>query len=274
MPIRSLFLFLFAFFLLTDVSAQLHRKGVTPIMKGNPSQQTVTNGVPYTISQLQGRWQEYKRTDYSENTTAFTDSTQLSFWDTDSAETQSSGRNRFKMLGVAEIDDDNTLMVAGDPYTVRSINENEMVLDDNDNLHWFKKVDNFFIGENIVTDDDKDEFSGPIKPTLSSIMGNWAVYKRDVKPGIVNDKTWLIRYLNITSKVSANIANATVTVYTREYTDSSTSVQKPATVTLNGTNIKIITDTNTWDLPVYEADENNLVFGTKSFRYYCKPNGK
>ena len=273
MPIRSIFLFVFSFFLLSNVHAQYQRKGVPPVMRG-PSTQAASNGVPYTIAQLQGKWQEYKRTDYTENTIAFTDTSQLNFWDKDSAETQSSGHTHFRMLGVAEIDDDNTLMVAGDPYTVRSINKNEMVLDDQENLHWFKKVDNFFIGESVVSNDDKDEFSGPIKPSLSSIMGNWSVYKRDVKPGMVNDKTWLIRYLNITSKVGENVANATVTVYTREYTDSSTSVQKTATVTLNGTNIKIITDTNTWDLPVYEADENNLVFGTKSFRYYCKPNGK
>jgi|GEM_PF-1404674 hypothetical protein len=276
MPLRCLLLFLFAFFIVSNINAQLHRRGVIPVSKGN-ADQTTTVGIPYTIDQFQGKWQEYKRTDHSNNDVPFTDSLQLSFWDRDSAETQSSARAHFKMVGVAQSDDDNTLIVAGDAYTVRYVGKDKISLEDDDNVHWFQKTDDFFIGANTAGNNDadnKDEFSGPIQTSLNNIMGNWAVYKRDVKPGVVTDKIALIRYLNITNKTGDNTANAIVTIYTREYADSSTTVQKPATVTLNGTNIKIVTDTNTWDLPIYQADANNFVFGTKSFRYYCKPNGQ
>jgi hypothetical protein len=276
MPVRSSFLFAFLFFIVITVNAQYQRKGVNPLMRGNGNQST-TVGIPYTIEQLQGKWQEYKRTDHNNNDVPFTDSLQFSFWDKDSAQTQSSARARYKMVGIAEKDDDNTLMVAGDPYTVQYISKDKIELEDDDNIYWFTKTDDFFIGANKISSDNadsKDEFGAPVQTSLNTIMGNWSVYKKDVKPGVVNDKTWLIRYLNITTQTGSNTANAIVTVYTRANADSSTTVQKTATVTLNGTNVKIVTDTNTWDMPVYQADANNFVFGFKAFRYYCKPNGQ
>jgi len=275
MPLRSAYLFALLLLIVASANAQYHRKGVGPIQSGNGFQ--AQTGSSYTLDQFQGNWQEFERANYANTDLPINDSLQFSIWDTDSAMTRSSANNRFTMMGRTQIDDGNSIEIAGDVYNIKSVSKDVLMLDDGENIHSFKKVDAFFIGVNtaaaIGDTTDKDEFAGgPITASLNNIMGNWAVYRRYVKPGVVTNKIALIRYLNITDQTGPTTANATITVYTQEYVDSSTTVQKPATVTLNGNNIKIVTDTNTWDLPVYQADGTEFVFGTKSFRYYCKLN--
>jgi hypothetical protein len=275
MPLRPAYLFALLFLIVASANAQFHRKGVGPIQRGNGFQAPA--GSSYTLDQFQGNWQEFERANYANTDLPINDSLQFSIWNTDSAMTKSTAKNHFTMLGQAQIDDDNSIEIAGDIYNIKSATKDVLLLDDGENIHSFKKVAAFYIGGNtaaaIGDTTGKDDFTGgPIQANINNIMGNWAVYRRYVKPGVVTDKIALIRYLNITNQTGPTTANATITVYTQEYIDSSTTVQKPATVTLNGNNIKIVTDTNTWDLPVYQADGTEFVFGTKSFRYYCKLN--
>jgi hypothetical protein len=263
MSLRCLLFFIFLFSII-KIDAQVRRKGVTPLRRGNYD----TTEIPskYSLAQFQGKWQEYKRTDHNNNPVSFNDSLLLAFTDSNKVETKTNLNNRMTMKGTAEIDPGDILTAAADEYKIVSVSQDEIVLDDEDQyIHWFKKVNQFFyesLGKNQV---NQDSYTTPIQATIVDIIGNWSVYKRDAKPGAITDDMFLIKYLNITTKTGDNTATGIITFYKGE-----NSQQLPVTVTLNGTNIKIIAGQNTWDLSVYKADGKEFIFGNPGLLYFCK----
>ncbi len=81
----------------------------------------------YNIGQFNGKWQEVSRTDNSGNPADFTDTTYLHFIDTGRVITRNGITSNMK--GDAVIEDPNTLLTAGDVYTILSLTDSMVVLD-------------------------------------------------------------------------------------------------------------------------------------------------
>jgi hypothetical protein len=266
MPIRYFLLSVLLFSFIIHSNAQYKRRGETLQTRGNKSAKPKKSD--YIIAQFKGKWQEFERKNRSDSTDVpFNDSIQLKFLDSNKVQTRTSIVTSMTLDGEAEMGDNNLLTVAADEYTVKSFTNNLMVLDDNERfIHTLKKVDTFWYETLGKLSVKQDEFSTPITVGINSILGKWSVYRRRAKPGATGDNALLIKYLNIQAKADEHTAAGDITFY-----QGQSSQQSPCTVTLNGSDIKIVAGKNTWNLSVYQADANNFVFGSSSLLYFCKP---
>jgi hypothetical protein len=266
MRVKYFLFFAVLFSLIDTANAQrVGRKGVTPVQRGNGNN-TSQKKSDYTLAGLQGKWQEFKRTDYHGNEVGFTDSIQLKFTDTNKVQTRTSVSNSMTMTGIADIDGDNNLTVASDAYTIKSFANNELVLDDNDKyLHQLKKVDEYWYETLGKLSVKQDTYNNTVKVTLKDITGKWSIYKRQAKPGAITNDMELIKYLNITTKVNDSTASGDLTFY-----QGQSSQESPCTVTLSGSDIKIMAGQHKWALSIYQADANNFIFGNEGLLYFSK----
>ncbi|MDQ6756701.1 MAG: hypothetical protein M3004_07175 [Bacteroidota bacterium] len=240
---------------------KVKRKGVQPIdVTKNPSPNTSI----YSLNQFNGKWQEVSRTDRNTNTAvAFNDTLFYIF----------SGENVFSRDGVnmslrgeAFIDPGNVLVAAADVFTIKSLTNNQAVLDDGDQyLHTLVRKKSFWYETLPTNYVEPEKYTNPIAINSSALIGKWKVYRRDAKPGKENNRI-LIRILNITTTQGDNIAKGEVTFYLTEKLQT-----QPCTVTLNGTKMHIVTANDSWSMNVYKADGKDFVFGDNGLMYYCKP---
>jgi len=266
MPLKY-FCFLIALFsIVMQSNAQYKRRGETLQTRGNNNKKS--KKADYSLMQLQGKWQEIERKNRGDSMiVAFTDSIQLIFSDSNKVKTRTSVETSMTMVGEAEIDVDNTLTVAADEYTIKSLGNNELVLDDNDRfIHRLRKLDSFWYEKLGRLSVKQDDYSTPVAVGINSILGKWSVYRRRAKPGATGENVLLIRYLNISAKADEHTATGDITFY-----QGQSSQQLPCKVLLNGSNIKIVAGKNTWSLSVYQADSNNFVFGSSDLLYFSKP---
>ncbi len=260
------FLFLILFFsFITQANAQYKRRGETLQKRGNNSKSKKPD---YSLLQLQGKWQEFERKDRRTSAVVpFNDSVQLIFTDSNKVQTRTSIETSMTLDGEADIDGDNTLTVAADVYTIKSLAGNTLALDDNDRfIHRLRKTDSFWFEKLGKLSVKPEDFSTPIAVGINSILGKWYVYRRRAKPGATSRNAMLIKNLNIPAKSDEHTASGDITFYQQQ-----SSQQLPCTITLHGVDIKIVAGKNTWNLSVYQADAENFVFGSSSLLYYCKP---
>lgn len=261
MSFKSLLAFVVLSGIIFSAEAQrlkVKRKGVTP---PDVNKNRQTNGSIYTLQQLSGKWQEVKRTNEKGAAVDFTDTLFYTF----------SGENVFSRDGVnmslqgeAAIDPGNVLIAAADVFTIKSLNTNQAVLDDENYIHTLIRKKSFWyetLPNQTVT---QEKFTNPIATPASALSGKWKIYRRDAKPG-TNDKV-LIRILNINNIKNDNSASGEITFYKTEKLE-----MLPCTITLDGGKMNITTEKNTWNVNVYKADGKDLVFGDASLMYYCKP---
>jgi hypothetical protein len=227
----------------------------------------------YYLPQFYGRWQEVKRLDPNKKQVSFIDTALLHFNEDQTVETRKTTDDKMdmRMIEKASIDDENDLMTADQDYTALSVTKNALLLQDqDDSFHYFKKV-NMFAYEladgygpvkKTTTAESDDEVT---KISLANIMGNWTIYKRQAKPGFITPSTTVLKYLNLTAKSGKNTATGTATIYQGE-----TSQEVPCTVIIHGTNVKIVTATISFDLPVTVADGKEFDFGTTDMMYFAK----
>ena len=258
------FLSLALLFVFAKAEAQVHRKGVAPIDKSKHTENT--KKPDYTLAQLKGKWQEFKRTDYNGVKVDFADSLLINLVDSDKVETRTNISNSMTMTGAADIEDDNQLTVAADVYTVKKCYGGEMILDDNSQyLHYFKTVANFSYETYGKSKPLTQQKVNAVAVRIADIIGNWEVYKRDAKPGVINNNMELIKYLNIITKTGDSTASGNVTFFKGEL-----SQQKHCTVTISNNTITVSTDLQKWQLPIVQADADNFVFGNQALLYSCK----
>ncbi|MBS1915997.1 MAG: hypothetical protein JST87_06940 [Bacteroidetes bacterium] len=136
--------YFFCAFLLVLVASQTYaqykRKGETLQNPRNKSKKA-----DYTIAQFKGKWQEYARQTRTDIALlGFTDTVQLIFSDSNKVVEKTTDGSFMTVEGEAEIYNDNLLSIAGDEYTVKSLTDIEMVLDDGKYVRHFKKVDMFY----------------------------------------------------------------------------------------------------------------------------------
>jgi hypothetical protein len=265
MTAKTVFLSFFLLSLILQADAQYRRRGETLQSPGN---KTASKKASYSLAQLQGKWQEYQRKSRSDSTTVdFRDSIQLIFSDSNKVETRTSAITSMNLKGEADIDVDNTLTVAADQYTIKSLSSTQLVLDDNEQfVHILKKVDSFWYEKLGRLTVKKNDYSNPVKASIPGIIGKWAVYRRQAKPGSVDTDELLIKNLNITTKKDEHSATGTILFY-----QGDNSQQLPCLVTLHGSDIKIVAGQRVWNLSVYQSDTDNFVFGSEALLYFAKP---
>lgn len=248
-----------------DIDAQkVKRKGTTPLMKKSKRDMMVAS---FTTEQLKGKWQESARSYRDGNLPAdLKDTIYLTFSDNKKVETREGNKPNLK--GEYFIDVDNTLTAAGDVYAIKSVGNNEMVLDDNDEyVHTFTKKDNFWfdnVGKDSVT---FESYSSVIEIKIADVLGSWMVYKKTASPGAVKPDAPIIRYLKITDKQNETAAKGKIT-----FSKDEQAQELPCNITIYKTGIQVTADKYNWYLPVYKADGKELVFGNVELMlYYCKP---
>jgi hypothetical protein len=225
----------------------------------------------YSLPQFYGRWQEVKRVTPNKHQVSFFDTTLLHFTDDRMVEARKTTDDKMdiRMIEKASIDDQNYLMSADQDYIALSVSKDAIVLkDQDDSVHYFKKV-NMFAYEAEANYKPAKDHSAPEsdvdKVTLTNIMGNWTVYKRQAKPGFITSSSIVLKYLNLTKKVDKNTASGVATIYQGE-----TSQEVACTAVIHGKNIKITTPNASFDLPVKVADGKEFDFGTTDMMYFCK----
>jgi hypothetical protein len=241
------------------------RKGVTPVNVGKKPETKFT--YDYNLEQFKGKWQEIKRTYKNNDPAPIVDTVFLFFKNDNKVETKDGTKTYIKGEAAIEVPG-NILVAAADVYTIISVSNETIVLDDNDEfIHTFKKVDQFWsetVGKDPVP---QEAFENPVHPNVNNLIGNWGVYRRQASPGGVDAKTMLIKHLKITTTTGEHSATGEVTCYTNEKSET-----LPCTVTINGSTIEVSTATHKWSFPVFKADGKELVFGTKGkLLYFAKP---
>jgi hypothetical protein len=248
------------------IAQRVKRKGVTPIDVSKNKRPGAKQEPEFTTDQFVGKWQEIARVNKGSNSPAdFTDTIYLNFLKHNRVITRDG--NSANMAGDAAIESGNTLLVAADVYTIISLSDSQVVLDNqNDFIHTLKKTNEFIFdtyGKNLVK---KEIFIDPVPVTLADVMGKWMVYKKDAKPGVINPPVNIIQYLKITDSVGENIANGEVTFY---QTDKSKEMS--CTIKVTNAGLDIMAGEYTWSLFVYKADKKEMVFGDAGvLLYYSK----
>ena len=237
---------------------KIKRKGVTPI---NVTKNMTAISSKYLLNQFTGKWQEVSRIDKTNASINFKDTLFYTF--KSNGEVFSRDGVNMSLMGEATIEPGNVLLAAADVFTIKSLNDTQVMLDDGEYIHTLIKKKMFWyetLPTNAVV---PEKFSTPVVVILKELTGKWKVYRREAKPGI-SDKV-LIRILNII-EIKSDTGSGEITFYKTEKLET-----LPARFMLNGEKLQISTEKNTWNMMVYKADGKDLVFGDASIMYYCKP---
>lgn len=263
--ISGLLLFLLAALPCFLFSQRVGRKGVLPV---NTTNSKKTQTFDFSLVQLQGRWQEYKRSTKEKKDVPISDTIYLHFTNTNQVETRDGTKNI--MRGEALIDEPgNILLAAADIYTIKSVTKNELILlDDDGTVHSFIKKEIFWretLGKNTVTD---SVFENPISPDLAVLDGsNWTVYRRRSEPSATNNELVLIRYIKSVKYTGNNTATAELTFYLKDKTEV-----KTCTISVANNQIEIKSDNHSWLLFIYKLEKDEWIFGNhKTLLYFAKP---
>lgn len=247
---------------------RVKRKGTTPIDVSKNKRQPAANTPEFTMEQLVGKWQEIRRTYKNNSPENFIDTNFLNF-SSPSKVTTRTGNNQGSIVGEALIEQPgNTLLAAGDVYTIVLVNDSVIILDNQEYfLHTFKKTNEFWYETFGKLSVKQDVYKNPVSVKISDVMGKWAVYKREAKPGAIHPPANIIRYLKITEKTGENTAKGQITFYQSEQ-----SKLLLCTIKTTNAGIDITAGEFNWSLFTYKADGKELIFGnTEVMVYYAKP---
>jgi hypothetical protein len=169
------------------------------------------------------------------------------------------------LIGEAEINDGNVLTAAADVFTIKSLKNNLVILDDGEQIHTLIKKNKFWY-ESLPSDAVVSaSYVTPVDANAAMLIGNWKIYRRDAAPGSTSGAV-LIRMLNITQVKDEHNLNGEITFYQTNKFET-----LPCTISLSDKKINITADNNSWNLNVYKADGKEFIFGDTSLMYYCKP---
>jgi len=243
-------------------SQRVKRKGTEPI-DISKQKRPGANVKTFTIAQLAGKWQEISRDSKTNMSLSFTDTIFLNFLDSDKVFTKQG--NETTMKGEAAIDaTNNELVAAADVYTIVSVTDSMMVLDNQENiLHTLKKTDQFLYETFGKKKTVSAIYKEPISVKLADIRGKWVVYKREAKPGTVNPPSTIINYVNIINITDENTATGEITFY-----QSEKSEMLSCTVKVTNAGFAVKADKYNWPLFVYKLGKNEMVFGEADVLLY------
>ena len=256
------------FLLILFAPATLFTAAQKPIRKG------VTVNTPakkepvakYSINQLNGKWQEIKRMNAKNKKVLDFSDTLLLIFEKGKVEMKDATSMRMTVKGEAEIEAPNSLTVAGDVYSIESLKDDKLMLNDGEFLRLMQKKEQLYfetVGKTIV---EKDSFPKPVDIDLNNLKGKWLVYSRKAEPGVVKKETAVIKSITVKNVTADGIAFGEIVFYTSDVSISASC----QLVTKNGS-IKIVSEKNTWMLYAYKLANEEFVFGdTASLLYFSK----
>jgi len=261
---RSLFFIILLIVSSTQLTSaqRVVRKGVKPVSSGNSAPQA-----RYNISQLNGKWQEFKRSsrDGSANI-EFTDTLQVHLRGVN-AELREGNTMNMNMKGQARITAPNILEIAGDTYSIISLTSSELVIDDGEFRRSLKKIRTFHyetLGKQAIK---QEEFSTPLVSDLSHFKGKWQVYRTSALPGYVNSNTNLIKSIEIKSDSIGRYAVGNISYHNNDVLQT-----RPVKISFEGNILKLEASDNKWEIYLYKLSNGEMVFGKAGeLVYYAKP---
>lgn len=244
---------------------RVKRKGTTPIQmnKDIKNNENAVRG-NFTLEQIQGKWQEHGR--IATGSTA-----QLSYKDTlmiNIVKTSAEVREgmSMNMKGEASINDGDNLNVAGDTYTIKSVANNQMILDDGEYLKTMQRVSTFYlelVGKDSVK---KAAYNNGKNINLADLKGKWIVYRRQAKPGKITNDTELVKSISIDQVDDSTKGKGEIVVYKNDLSEKLDCV-----FTIVGNTINVVSNNRKWTFTTYKAENNEFVFGqTDDLLYYAK----
>lgn len=244
---------------------KVKRKGTEPIDVSKHKREKAPAGPVFTTTQFLGKWQEVGRTDKKGQSVPVKDTLYLNFTAPNRVVTRD-GNAATNLTGEASIEPGNILLAAADVYTVLSVSDSVAVLDNQEDfIHTFRKTSEFFFETYGRLSVKQDEFSVPVSVTASDIGGNWRVYRKVAKPGAIQPPVNIIQYIKITDTTAIPLKGEITFYQTNE------TLALPCEIHLRGTALYIASGDYSWDLNVYKAKDNEMVFGDPAvLLYYAK----
>lgn len=245
-----------------DAQAQkVVRKGVKPVVT-----QATTVAPGFELEQLTGKWQEWKRiTIVDKQAIAFTDTLMLNFNKRDKVEIRDGVS--MALVGEAAIEKPNRLFLGGDSYSIISINNNQLVINDGEYVKHLKKKKAFYYESLGNIQVHSEDFTVAVKPDLSVVEGKWDIYRRQAAPGFINEQTdLLIKNISIQSPDEKGMANGEISLYTKSGTE-----KLPCTIQFGETTMHIDASDTHLDFNIYKTVTDEFIFGRKGgLMYYAK----
>ncbi|MEO5943703.1 MAG: hypothetical protein ABIP30_11770 [Ferruginibacter sp.] len=252
---KHLFLVITCIFVTQALFAQrVKRKGTTPL---ELNKNTTSSKNIYTLAQVQGKWQEFNRTFIATNEKAvFLDSLMIAINKSNAEVKEGMSMN---MKGEAAIEDRNSLYVAGDRYSIVSVSDSQLVLNDGEFFKTMKQVPQFYletVGKDSVV---LAEYTVPKNVLMTDILGTWTVYKKEAKPGIINKDTYLVNTISVLKNSNQNLATGEIIM------GQDNAQQKyPCTFILKDSTLQVLVDNKTLSFNTYKATDGEFVFGNKT----------
>lgn len=233
------------------------RKGVQPVKVKAPAQPVI-----YKIDQLEGKWQETSRKKVENNESVpYRDTLMLNFNKRDSVYVYDG--ISMSQKGLATIEGPAFLSLAGDTYTIVSIDKSILVLNDGEYIRSFKKTHSFYHETLGNLKADAESFEKPRVINANNLQGRWDVYRRQANPGTTD--SLLIKSITFTESTNNSIAG-NISIYTsgNTQTENFTGYITGTSMYINAPNFK-----GSWT--TYKADGKEFVFGReKEIIYYAK----
>lgn len=246
-----------SFFLLPRTEAQkVIRKGMPPA-KVNKNTKTVF----YNVAQLSGKWQEYQRKVAGTDAPVdFRDSLLLNFNKRDSVYVYDG--ISMSQRGVVSIDGPASLSLAGDIYSIVSLNKTNMVLNDGEFTRTFRKTNRFHHETLGKLKAEVESFEKPVQVKQGNLAGRWDIYRRQANPGTADSiQVKAIDFVNTKDALSGTIS----------FYSSGTTFTENFTAQLSGTTLVLNAASKQWQWDTFKADGEEFVFGKhKEIIYYAK----
>lgn len=220
----------------------------------------------YSLEMLQGKWLEWKRIDVSNREKVrFTDSLMLTFNKRDSVQVRDGVS--MAMAGQASIIKPNELILAGDSYTIESMNGINLVINDGAFIRTLKKTKAFYFDSYGNKKILAEEYKFPVKASLSNLTGDWDVYRRQAEPGFAKDhESQLIKriFIPVLDEYGMGIGNIS-------YFETSETEKVSCSIKVSGSAMHIEAGKTSWDFNIYKASGSEFIFGKPGgLMYFAK----
>jgi hypothetical protein len=225
------------------------RKGIMPKEIRKTEKKSV-----FKRDDLNGKWQETMRRVKDGDQVEFTDTLMLTI-NKDAGEVKSDNSSAMSMKGSVEFEDPDNLVVAGDPFTIKTVSKNSLVLQDEKFIRKMERRSSFAFEHYGKPKIEAETFDSAVAVSSENIKGKWMVYRRKAPPSNAQVNPPLIKSIDIV-KVDGNVATGEIVYYTSEKSES-----VPCTVILGEGSMSIKSSKYTWDLLTYKADGKEFVFG-------------
>lgn len=238
------------------------RKGTTP----KNDVRTDTAKALYHTADFQGRWQEVERKDNKGVKQHFTD-TLLLWFNGKKVESRDATSMRITMSYEYEILPPNGLAIGTDEFQVVQLNKKVMVLQNEENrVSTFLHKQKFYY-ETVGKDSAlKEPKLTPVEIDPSVLKGRWEVYRIYAPPGATNNRTMLVRSIELLPMNDSSGIKGNVSIQYQGELQTHL-----ADIVFHDQLMTIRFDDVDLNYATFKADEKEFVFGDNNkMVFYCR----